>query len=67
MVQYESLEDYRAFWVIVERNYDPTESIFKTITKIIKRYGKISQKSENELSVLLNSKLSSEVTYEEFE
>jgi hypothetical protein len=67
MVNYETLEQKRLFWMIIERDHDPTQSVFKNIKKIMKRKGKMTIKIQLLVRHLVNIKLSSELNYTEFE
>lgn len=52
--------------MIIERNQDPTESVFRMIMKIAKRDGRSHPAIEKSVRDLVLKKLQSEITFKEF-
>ena len=65
-IKYESFENKKMVWLILERLHDPEVSIFKLIRKIEKRNNRTHESIEMRIKKLILIKLQSELTYEEF-
>ena len=67
LLVYEGIEKRKIVWMIMERNQDPEESIFKIILKIVKREGRSHHYLEGNIAKLILQKLQAELSLSQFE
>ena len=65
-MKYDSFEEKRLFWMIVERHQDPEKSVFRLVRKIENRSGKTHESIESRIRAILGYKMQAELTYREF-